>query len=567
MTEKNPGLLAHHFAEFLAQRAGLDGEKSKRFYELVVELSSALEQGHSCLPLKDSDLNILRITPLVADRRDKNDTLTAPLVLCEQRLYLHRYYTYERRLARQILSKIHKAGLNRGEPAVEPLIRGMLEHLFPKATGVTEKEKDYQKEAARMALHKSFVVISGGPGTGKTSTVVKILALLVCSAAALPSIGLAAPTGKAAMRLSESIGKSLAWLELDREITGAIPTVACTLHRLLGVRRNSPQFIHNRENPMGWDIVVVDEASMVDLAMMSKLVDALKPGAKLILLGDRDQLASVESGTVLSDFVESLPENSITLQKSYRFDANIKQLAEAVNEQNPAKARALLHDPNVTNVGFTGPDLMDYITNRYAEYMQIVIEVVGEIPLQASNIKNIFRSFQNFQLLCAIHFGENGVMKMNSRVESNLSARGYSCRTDSWYPGRPILITRNDYGLDLFNGDIGICLPDPKEGSNRVWFEKPNGTLKSILPSRLPPYETVFAMTIHKSQGSEFDEVVVLLPEEDNRILSRELIYTGVTRAKKAVRLVAQEKILDAALQRNVERHSGLRGFLENTVL
>ncbi len=538
--------LDHHFAKFLSGRSGLEGVAEEQFYAVVSRLSAALEGGHSCLRLVPEEVLLFRGNPLVSVDGEGH---MSPLILAGSNLYLHRYYTYETRLAKQILTL---AGQSSG--VVSP----------PLAEDV-EAEVDYQKEAARVALQNALTIISGGPGTGKTTTVVKILALLVESCSESLKIGLAAPTGKAAMRLSDSIGTSLAnhdQIGLHEDIVQSIPTVACTLHRLLGVRRNSPQFIHNNDNPLDFDVVVVDEASMVDLAMMSKLVDSLKPGAKLILLGDKDQLASVESGAVLVDLINSLPENSIELQKSYRFDANIKQLAVSINNAELKTTWDLLNDGQAHNVSLLASDELGYIGGRYSEFMELVHQRLRSSTVCQDDIQKIFQSFQSFQVLCCTHHGERGVRGINQRVERSLAAKGFECKSETWYPGRPVLITRNDYGLDLYNGDIGIYLPGMGQQGGKVWFERPDGSVKGYSPNRLPQCETVFAMTIHKSQGSEFSEVVVVLPEADSRILSRELIYTGVTRAKSVVRLVSDKAVLGFALERNIRRHSGLQDFL-----
>ena len=361
------------------------------------------------------------------------------------------------------------------------------------------------------------------------------------------------------MRLSEAVGISLARLDLPDGVRQALPTTARTLHRLLGVRRGSPQFRHNRDNPLAWDVVVVDEASMVDLAMMSKLVDAIKPGCRLILLGDKDQLASVESGAVLNDFIKSLPGNTVELQKTYRFEAGIKRLAEAINSADSDCAWNVLEDCQTPNVSFLPEDLVAYISEAYLGFMTMANRPEGP------DLHGIFALFNSFRVLCATHHGRRGVDHINRQVQQSLSRRGFPCRLENWYPGRPVLITRNDYGLDLYNGDVGICLLDHEKGGLQVWFERADGGLRCYHPSRLPRCETVFAMTIHKSQGSEFDEVVVVLPEDDSRILGRELVYTAVTRAKKTVRFVAEKKILQLALSRNIERASGLAELLANS--
>ncbi len=537
-------LLDNHFAFFLTGRTGFTGEKSERFRDLVLALSSALASGHSCLPLTPKDSQLLLSTDVVSRGGE------SPLVIMDDMLYLHRYYNYETRLARQISTLAAK---------VVPLEH---ENSFSRP-GKAENcnEIDWQQEAVKVALTQSLTIISGGPGTGKTTTVVEIIAMLLQRVGSGLKIALAAPTGKAAMRLRESIGRSIETMALPAEIKKAMPVEAKTLHRLLGVRRNSPQFRHDHENPMDWDVVVVDEASMVDLALMSKLVDALKQGARLILLGDKDQLASVESGAVLVDLIESLPANTVELQKTYRFDSRIKRLAESINKGDSTLAWSLLQSPHEDNISLLEEDLIPYVGMRYAEYMQAVVNSRGEQSLKA-----LFQLFNSFQILCGVHFGRMGVEGMNHSVELSLARRGYNCHHDNWYTGRPVLVTRNDYGLDLYNGDIGICLPDEKDGGFKVWFERGDGSMRAYSPHRLPRCETVFAMTVHKSQGSEFDEVIVVLPEEDNKILSRELIYTAVTRARKSVKIVAQPDIFRGALTRNIERFSGLAGQLEKNL-
>ncbi|MGB3210194.1 MAG: exodeoxyribonuclease V subunit alpha [Desulforhopalus sp.] len=540
MSEQGNTLLDIHFARFLAERSHLSGTEKERFAEIIRALTSAHEAGHSCLPVSLLDVQLLEGLHLVSYGGK------TPLVLHNDRLYLHRYFHYETRLAKQIRVM---AALN-----FSPMDDT---HLLDRIFEFSGSGTDWQKEAARVALYRALTIICGGPGTGKTTTVVKILALLLQTADCTLDVALGAPTGKAAMRLSESIRKSLEAMVLPERIKAAIPTEARTLHRLLGVRRHSPQFKHNGVNPMGWDIVVIDEASMVDLAMMSKLVDALKPGARLLLLGDKDQLASVESGAVLGDLIGSLPENTVELKKTYRFDDTIKQFAESINYGDSECAWSILSKNAASNVSALQADLIGYIGKRYAEYMKEVYSY------PAPDMRDIFAIFNRFRVLCGVHYGHRGVEAINNRVELSLARRGFDCRSDSWYPGRPVLITRNDYSLDLFNGDIGICLPDPAEGSVKVWFERSDGGLRGYAPYRLPRCETVFAMTIHKSQGSEFDEVLVVLPEEDTRILSRELIYTAVTRAKKRVRISGERQVFEQALSRKTERFSGLADLLK----
>ncbi|MDO9067201.1 MAG: exodeoxyribonuclease V subunit alpha, partial [Deltaproteobacteria bacterium] len=402
----------------------------------------------------------------------------------------------------------------------------------------TNVETDWQRQAAEMALQRPLALISGGPGTGKTRTVARILGLLLLTLGPELQIALAAPTGKAAMRLRESISASLAALPFSASIKKKIPTSASTLHRLLGVRHHSPHFRHHHANPLPWDVVVVDEASMVDLAMMSKLVDALKPGARLILLGDKDQLASVESGAVLADCIQALPDNTVTLQKSYRFNPEISAFAQAVNTNESAAAWSMLaSDPQEAttskSIQLLQEPLPEFIMARYVQYMDKVAALPGD--RQEDDIRQLFQCFNQFRVLCATRRGTGGAMTLNRQVEQMLAISNYPCQpggrscaipgtrdtgtslSGAWYPGRPVIILNNDYGLNLFNGDIGICLPDiSTPGAFQVWFEREDGSLKGYQPYRLPTCETVFAMTIHKSQGSEFEEVLVVLPASDS---------------------------------------------------
>ncbi len=539
MIEQKENLLENHFSIFLSLRSTFAGGEKALFRELIQKLTNSLEAGHSCLPVSGEQQQLLISSPLVSDGGN------TPLVLHSNRLYLHRYYRYETRLAEQISALAKISFPVKGDEI-------LLDDYF----GKPSTEPDYQKEAAKLALGKALAIICGGPGTGKTTTVVKILCLLLQKEEGGLEIALAAPTGKAAMRLNESIGNSLSKMELDDEVRAAIPVEARTLHRLLGVKRNSPQFRHRADNPMHWDVVIVDEASMVDLAMMSKLVDALKVGARLILLGDKDQLASVESGAVLGDCIRSLPANTVELQKTFRFDENIKHLAQCINMADGEGAWDVLANQGVSNVAILARDNIGYIGDRYAAFME-------EVYLEKTDVREIFKALSHFQVLCGSHYGDFGVEGINQRVELSLARRGFECMQGTWYPGRPILITRNDYALNLYNGDVGVCLPDPRSKKLKVWIECSDGGLRNYPTYRLPSCQTVFAMTIHKSQGSEFEEVVVVLPQDDTRVLSRELIYTAVTRAKKSVKIVAEKQIVKLALSRNIERFSGLADLLK----
>jgi exodeoxyribonuclease V alpha subunit len=295
---------------------------------------------------------------------------------------------------------------------------------------------------------------------------------------------------------------------------------------------------------------VIDESSMVDLALMSKLVDALKPGGRLILLGDKDQLASVESGAVLADMTQSLPQQTVELRKSHRFQGGIKALADAVNQQQAEFAWQLLQQPDA-DVSLLFSDPIDFIVGNYLEYLDLMAA--------GADFQQIFSAFNRFQVLCANQKGRNSVLDINLRVEKALAVFGKIRLGGLWYAGRPVMVTANNPALQLFNGDIGLCLPDPdSQDQLRVFFLRGDGSVKKILPARLLACETVFAMTIHKSQGSEFAKVLIMLPERLNPVLSKELLYTAISRAREQVKVVADAAVFLAAIDRKIQRQSGL---------
>ncbi|EAR60950.1 exodeoxyribonuclease V subunit alpha [Neptuniibacter caesariensis] len=501
------------------------------------------------------------------------------LLFDQERFYLKRYWEYESAIASQLINRAQTVDVDRA------LLKEGLAELFPMAN----QEIDWQKVAAAVAVQKRFSVISGGPGTGKTTTVIKLLALYIAQAKAHSrniNIKLVAPTGKAAARLGESISSAKQRLSLDADIAELIPEQAGTLHRLLGVIPNSIRFKHSQENPLHLDLLVLDEASMVDLPMMCRLLAALPAEARLILLGDRDQLASVEAGSVLGDICswpgqldygpkqadqlfdlcqlpEVLPISEGTpfadclalLRKSYRFDesSGIGQLARAVNLGNKQAVSCVLKagysDLQQHNLSADSYELMISETvNFHAKLLRDIAQ--GLTPEQSLDY------LSNYQLLCALREGPYGVVGLNDRIRQGLQSRGLIKEEGLWYPGRPIMITRNDQNLGLFNGDIGIAYREP-DGRIKVFFEQ-QGEVRSVLPSRLPEHQTVYAMTVHKSQGSEFTRVALLLPPVDSPLMTRELLYTGITRARESLALFTTKGILTAATERKTERAGGL---------
>ena len=510
-----------------------------------------------------------------------------PLVLDDQkRLYLHRYWSYQDDLARSLRERSTPAL----EDPDEEALRESLTRLFP--PGGEKKETDWQKVAACVAWLRRFTVISGGPGTGKTTTVSRMLALFVEQwGPPPPRIAMAAPTGKAAARLGEAVRRARDGLSCADSIKEAIPTGAFTLHRLLGTVRHSPYFRHHAGNPLPVDVLVVDEASMVDLALMDKLVDALPPSARLILLGDRDQLASVEAGAILADLCgekrtsalsppfrklletltrERIPEVSgargqapalqdsiVILPRSFRFQTagGIEAFSRAVNAGDADRAMALLEDDSLLDLCWcslpAAPGLGRALRASALPFFAH--------PIRESDPDRALEAVERFRILCALREGPYGARAVNLLVERALVEQGVVFPQGRWYAGKPVMVTRNEYELQLFNGDMGVVLPSLEDhGMLRAFFPTPDGGVRRVHPLQLPEHETAFAMTVHKSQGSEFDRVLLILTDRSSPILTRELLYTAVSRARKAVEIWAPEGVLRTAIARRTFRSSGL---------
>ncbi|HET7314511.1 exodeoxyribonuclease V subunit alpha [Salinisphaera sp.] len=568
-----------------ARRHGADPLVARAF----ALASWAVAQGHTCLALDqiptalmsaDNQAELpaaLDASPLISGPDE-----IRPLILDHGRLYLQRYHAYETQLAERLRE------LMAAEPNpvnVDTLKPGnslfALDANDPNAT-------NWQAVAAFVALRHRFTVISGGPGTGKTYTIVRLLRVLIetalSEARTPPLIALAAPTGKAAARMVESVRKGLddmaADPAFDHAIQEYIPQNARTLHRLLGLSGATTKPRFNADNPLPYDVVIVDEASMVDLPMMAKLADAIRNEARLILLGDRYQLASVESGSILAEIcanagvnrftaeqqvdtggllVESmepathaLADHVVTLQTSRRFnaDSTIGRLAAAVNAGDVDAAHALLtaghadlvyHD---TSDAATISQLMDRLADDYASLIEATDPTFALAQLGKQCV------------LTAVRQGPAGSETINAGITERLARRFDFNPADAWYHGRPVMVSRNDYRTGLYNGDVGVALHG-KHGQIRVWFMGDNG-LRAFLPSALPAHDSVYAMTIHKSQGSEFDTVTLVLPDYDVPVLTRELFYTGLTRARNQLTVYAEHGALQRTLNWQISRVSGL---------
>ena len=596
------------FGKFIA---GLDKNDNLDIFIAAALVSRATGEGDGYL-----DLNSNTLKPILSDINDEDrlkspqlsewlKTLSQsrvvgrpgefhPLILDKKnRLYLYRYWDYENRLSNTIKSRIKEniQGIDRS------ILKDSLNRLFPN-NGTNEF--NWQKVAGVIAAFKKFCVITGGPGTGKTFTTAKILALLLeLSPKDKPSILLAAPTGKAAARIGESIRAAKTTLNCSEDIIDAIPSEAYTIHRMLKTIPGSPYFYHNAENPLTADIVVVDEVSMVDLALMVKLLSAVKNDARIILIGDRDQLASVEAGFVMADICDrdnihlfsecfyrqfekitqcnmeisskklknspGLYDCMVVLKRSYRFtdSSGIGECSRAVNNGKFDETFSILK---------SNPDQIDWkkISGHYDLSMALPKEVINGYSdyLNCRDPHKALELFNRFRILCAVKFGVLGVIEINRLTENILNRNDLieldNLSTYPWYRGRPVLISRNDYSLELFNGDIGITMPEPdsKTKDLYVYFSDISGKLRRFLPHRLPEHETAYAMTVHKSQGSEFEKVLLVLPDQDYPVLTRELLYTGITRAKSHISIWGKKEIIKTTILRKINRNSGLKDAL-----
>jgi exodeoxyribonuclease V alpha subunit len=462
-------------------------------------------------------------------------------------------------------------------PFPEGVVRAFLESIFVNARESATAE---HLRAAETAVQKGLTVISGGPGTGKTSVVARILVLLQALSMAngeTRRILLLAPTGKAAARLGQAMRAKLAEIEAPASVKAEIPQQASTIHRILAVKRGASGPANLRRGSVPADITVIDEASMVDLSLLHRLLQALPEKSRLILLGDRDQLASVEAGSIFSDICDAgtadaggegaekppLQEVVVRLRQSFRFSgtSGIARLAESVKNGEAEKVVELLASSRSADLSFVEP--------RAGKDRRALEELIlhGYLPVfSAFDPGEALNRMERFRMLCAHRHGPDSAGDLNELAEYLLHREGLiaSGEEGGWYRGRPLLITRNCYPLGLYNGDTGILWPDAEKGGDlRAFFYGAEpGTLRSIAPARLPQHDTAYAMTIHKSQGSEFDEVVVVLPGEISPVLSRELLYTALTRARTRVTLYGAREIIGQTVLRKVDRASGLVDLL-----
>lgn len=499
-----------------------------------------------------------------------------PLVLdTEDRLYLARFHRAEQHLGRALRTRLAAPPLPVSEAAITAL-QALPRH--PGRDGI-----DWQLVAIAAALRAPFTVITGGPGTGKTTTTANLLAVLRHSAPSL-RVALAAPTGKASSRLSASIAQNPLFAALGDQV----PT-ATTLHRLLDYQPITDRFRHGPDRPLPYDLVVVDEASMIDLELMTALLQALRPDARLILLGDRDQLASVGSGQVLADLCAAaeprrgvgtalasfclahlgmelpvqqpdrpLANGVIALRESHRFrqDSDIGAFAGAVAARDLDLARTVLERG--------GGNLHRIESDQFDAAVETLWKGLTA-SMKASSAEAALAALEQARILCATRQGPHSVAAANAAVEARLRRQGHDLRSP-YYCGRPVLVTQNDHAQGLYNGDLGVLWSLPGQPM-QAWFREGSQGVRSVLPQRLPMHETAWAMTVHKCQGSEFDRILLWLPDRDSPLTNAPLVYTAVTRARTEATIAASPEILLRALRTEPDRATGLVSLLLDSPL
>ena len=558
--------------------------------------SAALARGHSCLPLAAlrefvaelaeaaqaaipgglPAVDTVRAALLTSNLVARDAAAAAALVLDrDERLYLRRYFVYEQTVAQALAARLQNASSADAVARLDSTsVRSALAQPFSDVADID------QCTAVLLALRSRLLIVSGGPGSGKTTTVLRLLALAIGQARAAnmppPRIALAAPTGKAAARLTES-------LRARGGAHAAIPLAAATVHRLLGLTPARRHAQYDRRHPLPYDLVVIDEASMLDLALAARLCEALAPSTRLILLGDRDQLASVEAGRVFGalshaagaaggyspaqaqwlqsillqkvDIAASptpLADAFVELRGNHRFAGQgaIGRLAAALRRGDVAAVAGLFAEGG-TEICLTPPATLPH---RIAQEL-----VPRYLDLaHAADATAAFAIADRFRVLCALREGPFGAVAINAAIEHELRRRGDQADAGGSYPGRLVIVGGNDYRLGLFNGDIGVALPSGEGGALEVWFRAADGSLRALPPLVLSACEPAYALTVHKAQGSEFDEVAVVLPDRDARVLTRELVYTAVTRARAKVTVWSSGEILAGAIGRSTQRWSGL---------
>jgi exodeoxyribonuclease V alpha subunit len=604
--------LHHHFAKYF---------KEKAIEPYLYVLSKRMESGHICIPIDNTiqdelaeiDVTLSSIDVEGSALISRTGNELKPFVFFGDKLYLQRYFQYETNVIERLKEKVaQKNQFDQRKAEIENCKDFILKEISKKedVSNYGDDEKpDWQAIAAIQGVLNNLTIITGGPGTGKTTTVAKVLGLLKKTNDENLSVALAAPTGKAAVRMKESLQdsvKKFSGLDISDIVEDTVPK---TLHRLLGTKFNSPFFKHNRSNPLPFDIVIVDECSMVSVAMFSKLLDAIGPNTRLILLGDSDQLASVDAGSLFGDICRSqeltenkftrdnldwinsllqserytnqilgnqsnfLNEHLIRLKKTYRYDQSSKmgQFTKAVinGDIKTLNEVIVLPDDGKLSIDF------EYSKNFFEDFIKKYTTYINEV-----DIEKALKNMNDCRVLCAVKQTEQGVYQVNERIQNYLKNL-YKEKNESklfnpsseFYHNQLLMVTRNQPDLSLFNGDVGIVRGE--RDKLKVYFpsaekdlEKTEKKYIEVNPWFIEQWETVFAMTIHKSQGSEFNEVFVILPKKtENRILTRELLYTGITRAKNHACIQSTLEVLESTTNQKVNRVSGINERIQSNSL
>jgi len=589
------------FAEYLVK---LSGQNQPWLTNILVKLSLSVREGHSCVPLLEL-LSVIEDSLSSPNNQDELSTAllatsltgkpgsSKPLILNNDRLYLRRYYEYERIVALELIrrasNKINPSEVGQIE------IKNELDKLFPDNIF---KEPHWQRIAVAIALQSRLAVICGGPGTGKTWVILHLLVLLARQSISPLKIALVAPTGKAAMRLTESMTQNLPTLQLSNSVLQQIPQNATTIHRLLGLSPNSTKLGYTYSQDLDLDAIVIDEASMVDLPTLARLLTAIPHNCRVIMLGDPDQLSAVETGNVLAELHTCSPPNHyskeqatnllklgcadvkkndsrisavisdhiVTLTKTHRFASlsAIGELLKAIKAGTDDDVLHLLATGQGLRLHDSGPkkDDDDLADNLFAVASPYYVSLMN-----ASDPAEALKIFSSFRILCAMREGRFGIRYLNQLFVRNLFKLNLRENSPSaWFCGAPLLVTENDYAVDLYNGDIGIVWHEANNRPLRVWFSGEKNSLRHFAQTQLPTHELCYAMTAHKAQGSEFDEIAIVLPDTHHPILSRQWLYTAFSRARNKVTLFGSEHVLRAALATTSIRWSGLKAMLQNNI-
>ncbi|AEI35896.1 exodeoxyribonuclease V subunit alpha [Francisella salina] len=532
-----------------AKGNNLEQKSNEVLFHILIKLMHVYSHGHSCLKI----VNISNKTIFASEKTNQSDAKVGfkmpsfdeivsifesldydklPIYFAKEydSLYIKRLWNYEVEIANFIKSRTIQ------NTQQDNHIEEVVDKLFEPAD-----EIDWQKQAVIKSLNYNFSIISGGPGTGKTTTVAKLLLAIQMSNQNQQRIALLAPTGKAAQRMTESLNSVLSKRVDSDNYLGLSNLEAQTIHRFLGLRPNSTHVKYNEQSKAPYDVIIVDEASMLDMNIFIKLIRAVADNTKLILIGDTNQLPSVEAGSLFANFTHhrdgDITPYTTLLIKNYRSQQYINNLAASV-----LKGDINIDSHQNENINFHSIRNLDTYLRDYAKrYSQLE---------KCRDYKEALTELNKFRILVANKNLEIGTDKLNQKIEK------FMCKPiDSNYKGKPIMITQNSYSLGLFNGDVGIIWPDDT-GKLRAYFDGKDAKAFSL--NMLPKYESVYVMTIHKTQGSEFDEIVIVLPAEDNEALSKQLLYTAITRAKHKLTIISEQSSLRDIAQKDIKRNSNI---------